>query len=193
MWQKGSRLIPARFFRDPPELVQFAQRGDPPMDKWLGRFVGKQDLMKASGDQRDWFRYMHRLQAHTRATQEFITGRRVRRDMSANFRWNQILVLGDYGAGKTTTAIKLAYLYYRLGHPVFSNASCLFGWHLEREEMYTALLFVPKNSVLLFDESSAHLSSRVGHGVAVSSFAESNLNTRKKNCIMVYMSAHDWE
>ena len=59
--------------------------------------------------------------------------------------------------------------------------------------MYTALLFVPKNSVLLFDESSAHLSSRVGHGVAVSSFAESNLNTRKKNCIMVYMSAHDWE
>ena len=50
--------------------------------------------------------------------------------------------------------------------------------------MYTALLF---------DESSAHLSSRVGHGVAVSSFAESNLNTRKKNCIMVYMSAHDWE
>ena len=87
----------------------------------------------------------------------------------------------------------MAYLFYRLGHPVFSNASCLFGWHLEREEMYTALLFVPKNSVLLFDESSAHLSSRVGHGVAVSSFAESNLNTRKKNCIMVYMSAHDWE
>ena len=76
---------------------------------------------------------------------------------------------------------------------MFSNASCLFGWHLEREEMYTALLFVPKNSVLLFDESSAHLSSRVGHGVAVSSFAESNLNTRKKNCIMAYMSAHDWE
>ena len=88
--------------------------------------------MKASGDQRDWFRYGHRLQAHTRATHEFITGRRVRRDMSAKFNWNQILVLGDYGAGKTTTAIKLAYLYYRLGHPVFSNASCLFGWHLER-------------------------------------------------------------
>ena len=69
--------------------------------------------MKASGDQRDWFRYMHRLQAHTRATQEFITGRRVRRDMSSNFTWNQILVLGDYGAGKTTTAIKIAYLFYR--------------------------------------------------------------------------------
>ena len=51
--------------------------------------------------------------------------------------WDQILVLGDYGAGKTTTAIKMAYLFYRLGHPVFSNASCLFGWHLEREEMYT--------------------------------------------------------
>ena len=108
MWWKGSRPIPARFFRDPPELVQFAQRGDPPMDKWPGRLVGREDLMRASGDQRDWFRYGHRLQAHTRATQEFITGRRVRRDMSADFNWNQILVLGDYGAGKTTTAIKMA-------------------------------------------------------------------------------------
>ena len=78
------------------------------MDKWPGRLVGREDLMRASGDQRDWFRYGHRLQAHTRATQEFITGRRVRRDMSADFNWNQILVLGDYGAGKTTTAIKMA-------------------------------------------------------------------------------------
>ena len=33
--------------------------------------------------------------------------------MSSNFTWNQILVLGDYGAGKTTTAIKIAYLFYR--------------------------------------------------------------------------------
>ena len=33
--------------------------------------------------------------------------------MSADFAWNQILVLGDHGAGKTTTAIKMAYLFYR--------------------------------------------------------------------------------
>ena len=78
MWQEGSRPFMARLFRDPPDLQQFAQRGDPPMENWPGRFVGKEDLMKASGDQRDWFRYMHRLQAHTRATHEFITGRCVR-------------------------------------------------------------------------------------------------------------------
>ena len=39
MWWKGSRPIPARFFRDPPELVQFAQRGDPPINKWPGQIV----------------------------------------------------------------------------------------------------------------------------------------------------------
>ena len=155
------------------------------MEKWPGRLVTRLDLMKASGDSRDWFRYGHWLQLHTQITHEFIDARRRRRDFTKSFDWNQILVLGDYGAGKTTAAIHLARKFFRHGHPVFSNASCLFGWHLEREEMYTALLFAPKNSIILIDESSAHLSSRVGHGVAISSFAESNLNTRKKNCIMV--------
>ena len=54
--------------------------------------------------------------------------------------------------------------------------------------------FMPANSVLLIDESSAALASRVGHGVSVSSFVEMNLkNTRKRNCVVVYMSAQDWE
>ena len=88
---------------------------------------------------------------------------------------------------------KLARRYFGLGHPVFSNSSCLFGWHLEHEEMYTAMGFMPKNSVLLIDESSAAPASRVGHGVAVSSFSEMNLNTRKQNSIVVCMSAQDWE
>ena len=72
-------------------------------------------------------------------------------------------MLGDYGAKKTTAAIHLARHYFGQGHAVFSNASCLFGWRLEREQMYTAIGFMPKNSVLLIDESSAALSSRVGH------------------------------
>ena len=59
--------------------------------------------------------------------------------------------------------------------------------------MYTAMAFMPKFSVLLIDEGSAHLSSRVGHGVAVSTFSEMNLNTRKKGCYVIYMTAHDWE
>ena len=179
--------------RDPPEVKQYAKRGDPPMDQWPGRIVTREDLMKAGGDPRDWFRYGHRLKAYEEAWAEFADARRRRRNFKAGFDWNQILVLGDYGAGKTSVAVHMARHFFGLGHPVFSNASCLFGWHLEHEEMYTAMGFMPANSVLLIDESSAALASRVGHGVSVSSFVEMNLNTRKRNCMVVYMSAQDWE
>ena len=179
--------------RDPAEVKQYARRGDPPIARWPGRVVTRRDLMAASGDPRDWFRYGHRLNAYEDAWMEFVDARRRRRNFTSGFEWNQILVLGDYGSGKTTLAIHMARHFFGLGHPVFSNASCLFGWHLEHEEMYTAMGFMPKNSVLLIDESSAALASRVGHGVAVSSFAEMNLNTRKQNCVVIYMSAQDWE
>ena len=162
--------------RDPPELQQYAMRGDPPMAKWPGQTVDRQTLMAASDDQRDWFRYGHRLLAYEEAWAEFVDARRRRRNFKAGFDWNQILVIGDFGSGKTTLGIKLARRYFGLGHPVFSNSSCLFGWHLEHEEMYTAMGFMPKNSVLLIDESSAALASRLGHGVAVSSFSEMNLS-----------------
>ena len=35
--------------RDPPEVKQYAKRGDPPMDQWPGRVVTREDLMKAGG------------------------------------------------------------------------------------------------------------------------------------------------
>ena len=179
--------------RDPPEVKRFADRGDPPIDKWPGSFVTRQNLMEAGGDPRDWFRYGHRLQAYDQAWLEFADARRRRRNFGAGFDWNQILILGDYGSGKTTLGIHMARHFFGLGHAVFSNASCLFGWHLEHEEMYTAMGFMPSNSVLLIDESSAALASRVGHGVAVASFSEMNLNTRKRNCLVAYCSAQDWE
>ena len=179
--------------RDPPEAKRHAKRGDPPNNRWPGRPVVRQNLMEAAGDPRDWFRYGHRLKAYEQAWMEFADARRRRRNFTSTFEWNQILILGDYGTGKTTLAIHMARHFFGLGHPVFSNASALFGWHLEHEEMYTAMGFMPANSVLLVDESSAALASRVGHGVAVSSFTEMNLNTRKRNCIVAYMSAQDWE
>ena len=165
--------------RDPPEVKQYAKRGDPPIDQWPGRIVTREDLMKAGGDPRDWFRYGHRLKAYEEAWAEFIDARRRRRNFKAGVDWNQILVLGDYGAGKTSVVVHRARHFLGLGHPVFSNASCLFGWHLEHEEMYTAMGFMPANSVLLIDESSAALASRVGHGVSVSSFVEMNLRCRR--------------
>ena len=148
--------------RDPPELKDFAARGDPPAEDWPGRIVTREDLMRSSGDSRDWFRYGHRYRAYQEAWAEFADARRRRKNFMSGFDWNQILILGEYGSGKTTLAVHMARHFFGLGHAVFSNTSCLFGWRLEREEMYTALGFMPKNSILLIDESSAFLSSRMG-------------------------------
>lgn len=178
---------------DPPELKQFQKRGDPPMEKWPGRWITRYDIMASCGDERDWFRYGHKLAAYKQVCLEFMDARRRRRSIRKDFSWNQILIMGDYGVGKTTLGAKVALEMFRLGHPVFSNASILFGWHLDGEELYTALASMPKNSVFLVDEGSAALSGRMGHGVAVSTFVEMNLNSRKKNVMLIYMTAQDWE
>ena len=179
--------------QDPPDLQDYAARGDPPMARWPGNWVTKYALMAACGDERDWFRYGHRYEAYCRAWHLFCDARRRRRRFSSGFTWNQVLIIGPYGSKKTSLGIKIALEFFKRGHPVFSNASVLFGWHLDSEEMYTAMGRMPKHAVLLIDESSAALASRVGHGVAISTFSEMNLNTRKKNCLVIYMTAHDWE
>ncbi len=106
---------------DPPEVARYAQRGDPDIIDWPGRVVTRQDLMMASGDPRDWFRYRHREKAYEEAWHEFVDARSRRKDFMAGFDWNQILVLGDYGSGKTTLATHLARHFFGLGHPVFSK------------------------------------------------------------------------
>ena len=83
--------------------------------------------------------------------------------------WDQPLIVGEYGSGKTTLAMKAAPSYLRKGCAVFSNAACLSGWRLDYEEMDAALGLMPKHAVLPIDESSAALSSRMGAGVAASS------------------------
>ena len=178
---------------DPPELAEYAERVDPPIAAWPGTIRTKHDVMKACGDKRDWFRFGHRYEAYLRYWNEWADARNRRRDMSVGFAWDQIMIIGEYGAGKTTLGVKAALADFRRGHCVFSNAGCLIGWRLEYEEMYTALGLMPKHSSLLIDESSAALSSKMGGGVAVSSFAEMNLNSRKQNARVYYMSAQDYE
>ena len=101
---------------------------------------------------------------------EFIDARRRRKSLFPGFRWNQILIIGEFGAGKTALATFMARHYFGLGHPVFSNAGLLFGWRLNRETVYTSMGRVPRNSVIVIDESSAALSSRMGAGVSVDTF-----------------------
>ena len=178
---------------DPPDLAKYQKRGDPPMSAWPGRWINRYDIMASCGDDRDWFRYGHKFEAYKQVVMEFFDARARRRSIRKDFSWNQILIMGDYGVGKTTLGAKIAMEAFRMGHPVFSNASILFGWHLEGEELYTALGSMPKNAVLLVDEGSAALSGRMGHGVSVATFVEMNLNSRKKNVQLFYMTAQDWE
>ena len=58
---------------DPPEVARYAQRGDPPISEWPGRALTRKDLMIASGDPRDWFRYGHRNMAFEEAWEELLT------------------------------------------------------------------------------------------------------------------------
>ena len=41
---------------DPPELIEYAARVDPPMSAWPGGVRTPQDVMAACDDPRDWFR-----------------------------------------------------------------------------------------------------------------------------------------
>ena len=177
--------------RDPPELKQFSARGDPPISKWPGDPITRQDVMRATGHPKDWFRYRHREVAFESAWLDFASARRRRRNFMRDFQWNQILIIGEYGAQKTSLAAKIARYYLGLGHAVFSNASLLMGWHLRRDRLYTSMGFMPTCAVLIVDEASAALASRMGHSVAVSTFVEMNLNIRVRNCIVIYISAQD--
>ena len=180
-----------QFTYDPAKAKAHAARGDPPRDEWPGQPVDEEMLYRSAGDPRDWFHPGHRLEAADQAWAEFEDSRDRRRNLFSGFDWNQILIIGEFGAGKTTLGVLLARYYFGLGHPVFSNTSCLFGWRLGLEELYTAMGRIPKNSVLLVDESSASLSGSMGAGVAVQMWGEFGLNLRKQNCVVVYMTAKD--
>ena len=176
---------------DPPGVAEYAARGNPPPGKWPGRTIGREDVAMASGDPRDWFRYGHRLEAAEDAWLEWRDAYRRRKSLFPGFDWNQIAIIGEFGAGKTLLANYAARHWFGLGHPVFSNASTLFGWRVSRERVYTSMGSVPKCSALIIDEGSAALSSRMAAGVAVDSFYSMGLNIRKQNCALIVISAQD--
>ena len=94
---------------DPVDLSNYAKRGDPPIEEWPGIPVGRERIMASAGDPRDWFRYGHRLKAAEKAWAEWADARNRRRDFTSGYTWNQILILGDYGSGKTTLGTQGAY------------------------------------------------------------------------------------
>ena len=122
--------------------------------------------MASCGDPRDWFRYGWRLEAYQRHWMEWGDARARRRDMSAGYEWDQILIIGPYGAGKTTLGIHETLKWFRKGHPVFSTPACLVGWRVEYDKIYAdrAALYrtVPGIGPLTVAALVAHL-PELGH------------------------------
>ena len=189
---KTTRLPDGRIL-DPPDLAKYAARVDPPMERWPGRPLGREDIAAACGDPRDWFKFGHRELAAEIAWAEFADAQARRKSLFPGFSWNQVLIIGEFGAGKTALATFIARHFFGLGHPVFSNAGLLFGWRVSRTGIYTMLSRSPRCAVIVVDESSAALSSRMSAGVSVDSFVQNNLNVRKLNILIIYVSAQDTE
>ena len=114
---------------DPVDLSNYAKRGDPPIEEWPGIPVGRERIMASAGDPRDWFRYGHRLKAAEKAWAEWADARNRRRDFTSGYTWNQILILGDYGSGKTTLGTGAGFLYLAVVVDVFSRR--VVGWAME--------------------------------------------------------------
>ena len=114
-----------------------------------------------------------------------------KRDLTAGYTFGHTLIIGPYGGGKTTGGVNAARADFIGGHPLFSNTACVVGWGLGYEELYTAIGFMPKASVLLIDESSASYNARLSIGVGISTATEAMLNTRKQLVRTYQMSAQD--
>ena len=182
-----------RMLKDPPDLWQHAKHVDPPVGLWPGEPIGRQRLKESWGDEREWFRYGHRLGAAERMWVQWARARVRRRNLSAGWSWNQVLIVGEYGASKTTLGNYLALNDAERGHPLFFNADLLWGWELQGRAAYTAMSLMPKYSWLLWDEASSALPSRLNSGVFVTIAGDNNLNTRKIGARVAYMSAQDRE
>ena len=83
--------------------------------------------------------------------------------MHLTFKHNQILVIGEFGQGKTTLCVHHAlHKAYWWGHPVFSNAAALFGRRISPEELHTCIVDMPRDGVLFIEEASAASESGMG-------------------------------
>ena len=85
-------------------LLKQHQYRDLPEEEWPGVKVGLKEVAVACGDQRDWFDPLDRLTEWQIAWAEFYDTRRRCKAWGSGFDWDQVLIIGDYGAKKTTLA-----------------------------------------------------------------------------------------
>ena len=82
-------------------------------------------MAAACEDKRDWFDPLDRLTEWQIAWAEFYDTRRRCKAWGSGFDWDQVLI-GDYGAKKTTLATNKARHWFGLGYEVSSLPLC---WH----------------------------------------------------------------
>ena len=182
-------VLEPKLYRDPPNIVW--GRGIPPESEWPGRRTNEEDVAAACGDGRDWFRYWHRLEKHRELWASYDRRRQGKKDdhYYRGFKWNQRLIIGMYGVGKTTIAVANGLSRLQRGFPFFHNGSGLVGWVLFGDEIFTAMAIIPPCSVLLFDEAHTTLPGRLGGSTAVSVCQSLGANIRKINCQWDIVSA----
>ena len=172
-----------------PGAAVIAGRADPPVADWAGRWVNVEDVQQACGDDRDWFTYEMRLQAHQDAWARYFHAAKRKRNRSSKFKFAQIMIIGDMGAQKSTMACWESYKWYQRGHPVFHNGPFLFGRYVAGSGIYDIVDHVPRNSVVAIDEAHTGLESGMAMSSGVRNFAILCAGLRKKNCRLILMSA----
>ena len=176
-------------YRDPPN-VSFG-RGIPPEADWPGRRVDLDDVAAACGDGRDWFRYWHRRHLHEQmwAHYDAKAARNKRDDWYKGFDWNETLITGIYGAGKTTVSVLKGLQRMSQGFPFFHNGPSLTGWVVEGDSIFTVMGSLPPCSRLLLDEAHTAVPSASATSIAVRAFVMLGANIRKDNCQLDVVSA----
>ena len=88
---KTTRLPNGRIL-DPPDLAKYAARVDPPMERWPGRPLGREDIASACGDPRDCSSLVTANLRQRSRGRNSPTLRLGANRYSPGFSWNQVLI-----------------------------------------------------------------------------------------------------
>ena len=104
--------------------------------------------------------------------------------------WGLYVVAGDKGSGKSLAMAALAQkAWCEEGRMVFSNLGYEFGFHLTIEQIYTAIVGMPANSVLLIDEAHQPLATIGSSSLKHLSMRQMMAGLRKKGQKIILMSS----
>ena len=158
--------------------------GIPPIDEWPGYKVTLAEVAAACGDGRDYFRYWHRALRHLETWEVFYAARERHNEQwyYDHWDWNQRLIMGIWGGGKTSIMVVDALGGNQDGIPCFHNGGPLFGWFLPGDEVFTAMGTIPPVSNLKTDEAHMVAARRLGAMTSVGVLKDLGANIRRKLC-----------